>query len=429
MSELIALLWLPLVIMAALTVLSGLLSGSETAFFYLSPEEVRAMRAGTTSERAVVTLLSQPERLLTAVLFWNLLINMTYFSVSVVAAGRLASEGRGAAAGVFGLASLALIIALGEVAPKSVAVVFRRQIAILAVWPMALVVRLSEPITPHLAGLTVVLRRTFWPELEAEALLDADDLERAVEASSASQEVVHKERQVLHNVLDLSEIRLKEAMRPRGSYRVMTPPISRSSLLGAMPPGELIAVREPGSDEINRVILLNRLSSLPEENLESQAVNLIHLPWCATLADALQQVRDRSAAVIDVVNEHGDTIGLFTRDDLLDTLLIPEEDRAKRLLRRDPILEVRPGVFHVEGITTLRHLSARLAIEDYEPEEEENSTVSGLLAEELGHLPVVGELVVWHGFEFKVIDVSGRIARRVLVKRLEEELTQGKERE
>ena len=225
---------------------------------------------------------------------------------------------------------------------------------------------------------------------------------------------------MLHNVLDLSEIRLEEAMRPRGSYRVMTTPIARADLSGPLPPGGFVALREPDSDDVDRILPLTDLSFLPDEHVESKSILLVHLPWCATLADALQVVRSKNVAALSVVNEHGETIGITTRDDLLDALLLPEADRAKRLLRRDPILEVAPGVFHVEGVTTLRHLAARLELNDYEPAEEENVTVAGLLAEELEHVPAVGETVRWRGYAFKVIDVSDRTVRRVLVEEVSE---------
>ena len=417
MSELLPHLWLPGGMMLTLTAVSAFCSGSETALFYLSADDLRTMRVGKPRERAAAALLADPDRLLTAVLFWNLVVNMTYFAISVVAAQRLARAGQPTAAGAFGIIALAIMILLGEVLPKSVAVVFRRRLAVLVAWPLAVLVRAVDPIAPPLAALTAALRRAFWPRLTAETLLTASDLERAVEAGIQNREVAAKERQVLHNVLDLSEIRLEEAMRPRGSFRVMTPPVQAADVRGSLPPGGFVALREADSDEVDRILPLFDLSALPEGVLDAQAVDLVHLPWSATLANALQVVRSRNIAAVGVVNEHGETIGILTRDDLLDALLLPEADRAKRLLRRDPILEVAPGVFHVEGLTTLRHLSARLGME-FEPDEDGNVTVSGLLLEEFEQVPAVGESCRWRDHEFSVIDVSDRIVRRVLVEKL-----------
>ena len=231
-SVIAPLIALPSLAMLLLLCVSAFASACETAMFYLSPDELRTMRVGRSRERAVAALMNNPNRVLTAVLFWNLITNMTYFAVSVVMAGRLSRAGFGTAAGLSGLLALALMIMFGEVIPKSVAVVFRRRIAVLGAWPLAFLIRLLDPVAPPLVSLTAGLRRAFWPHLVPEPLLNATDLERAVEASTQSREVVQKERQVLHNVLDLSEIRVEEAMRPRGSFRIMTPPIRRDELRG-----------------------------------------------------------------------------------------------------------------------------------------------------------------------------------------------------
>ena len=83
-------LWFPgMAAMCCLILASGFFSASETALFYLSHDELRGMRTGTARERMAAELLRRADRLLTAVLFWNLVINLTYFATSVVVAQRL----------------------------------------------------------------------------------------------------------------------------------------------------------------------------------------------------------------------------------------------------------------------------------------------------------------------------------------------------
>jgi len=77
--------WLPAILaMAGLVLASGFFSSSETALFYLSRDDLRAFRVGPRRQRLVASLLANPDRLLTAVLFWNLLINLTYFAITIV---------------------------------------------------------------------------------------------------------------------------------------------------------------------------------------------------------------------------------------------------------------------------------------------------------------------------------------------------------
>ena len=147
---------------------------------------------------------------------------------------------------------------------------------------------------------------------------------------------------------------------------------------------------QPGSDDVEAAIALSSFSLISTDQLEEAAADVVHVPWCATLATVLTLLREQFADVASVVNEYGETIGIVTYDDVLDAVLIPEPERSVRFLAREPVLEVAPGCYHAEGITPLRHLSSRLGI-DYEPGSDELVTLAGLLHERLEHMPTVGD--------------------------------------
>lgn len=432
MSEFIsaAPLWMPgAAAMACLVLASAFFSSSETALFYLSRDELRALSAGKPRERVAAGLLRDPERLLTAILFWNLVVNLMYFMVSVVTARRLVQADHAAAAGVFSVATVAAVIAFGEVLPKSAAVLHRRRIAVLLGWPLALAVRLIDPIAPVLAGAAGVLRRTIWPRLRQEPYLDVEDLEKAIESSHVNEELIRHEQQVLHNILDLSEITVEEVMRPRGTYAVWSPPLSLADVRGRLPVSDYVYLRDDAADSVAAAVPLNTLSVIPGR-LDLAAEEVVQVPWCATLADTLEQMRDELAAVAAVVNEYGETIGVVTYEDLIETILSPLPSRAKRVLRREPVLEVGPERYHVDGLTTLRHLALRLGVE-YEPTEDGLLTVAGLFHDALERIPVAGDECAWHGWRIAVIDADQRGRVRVLVARGAPggELAAGHERE
>jgi Mg2+/Co2+ transporter CorB len=403
-----------LIAMCVLVMSSAFFSSSETAVFFLSHDELRAFRMGRARERLVAQLLSQPDRLLTAVLFWNLIINLTYFALSIIVAHQLADAGQTTAAGAFGVVSVFGIILLGEVMPKSFAVVFRRVLARTVSLPLAASVRVLDPILPKLGQLTRVARRTFWPHIRREPHLDADDLERAVEASKLSEDVVRQERLLLHNILDLSEITVEEVMRPRGTYFSAASPLSLSTFHGEVPPGDYVAILGEDAEEIEGAVPLASFSHIPEHHLDEAAETVPYVPWCADLASTLQLLREQYAGMGAVVNEYGETIGVVLAEDILDTVLLAQPSRARRLLDREPVLEVSPGKYHVEGITTLRYLCKRLGME-YDPDEEEFVTVVGMMHEELEHLPAVGDACQWRGYQVKVIEAIARGRVRVML--------------
>ncbi len=414
--------WLPgLLAMSALGCVSGFFSSSETAFFCLTHEDLRRFRVGTSAQRLVASLLARPDRLLTAILFWNLLVNLAYFAVSVVVTQRLTATGHPVMAGVFAVGGVLGIIVLGEVLPKSVAVSFRTGLSAFVAFPLATAVRVLDPVLPTLSRVSRALRRTFWPHVKPEPHIDTDDLERAVEASPLSEGARQRERLVLQNVLALTDITVQEVMRPRGTYVSLPAPVALADLHRETPPAGYVMVQEPDSEEIASAIPLHRFTRLPREDLHLGAEDVVHVPWCANCAFTLQRLRERACGVASVVNEYGETIGIVTYEDLLDTVVVPEPSRARRLLQREPIVEVDEGAYHVDGLTTLRYLTQRLKL-DVDVENEESVTVTGMLVDALEKWPVAGDECEWRALSLRVIEVGQRGRLRILVRRTTEDL-------
>jgi putative hemolysin len=78
-----------LLAMLVLIALSAFFSGGEACLFSLRKPERLRLAAGTRAQRLAAALLDDSDRLLSAVLFWNLMINMTYFAVASIISFRL----------------------------------------------------------------------------------------------------------------------------------------------------------------------------------------------------------------------------------------------------------------------------------------------------------------------------------------------------
>jgi len=404
--------------MAGLLVLSALFSAGETAFFFLARDQVRAFRHGNRRERLVADLLAQPDRLLTAILFWNLVINLFFFAISSVVAVDIEATAGPAAGGLFGFSSLLTLIFFGEVMPKSVALIVRAGVARLLGVPLALGVRLFDPLAPTFRVVTLLFRRLFWPHLKVEPYLAAEDLERAVDFSTQDSVLLDTERMVLDNILDLSEIRVDEIMRPRGSFRLFRPPVSRQDLGLEVTPSGYLFVTEPAGEEIAGALSLTTLAEVPKEHLEHHAESPVFVPWCATAAQLLQEMRERVTSVAVVVSEYGGTIGVVTYQDLVDMILGSQASRTQRMLKRRPIRSVGPGRYLVEGITTLRRLAEHFGVE-YRPGR--SITLAGYIQEQLQRVPVPGDVARWEGHEVTVVQVGrrGRLLLELLAPRPE----------
>ena len=396
-----------LITMVVLMVFSAFFSASEAALFYLRWQDRRALASGSRSQRIAAGLLEHPERLLFTVLFWNLMINVGYFAISSIVGLRLEESTNWGTSGsvAFAVGTLLAIIFFSEMLPKSLGVLSARSLATAFAIPLALFVRIVDPLFPILRTVNVLSQRLIWPRFRPEPYLEISDLERAIELSTSDAQLVEQEQAALRNIVLLSDIRVDEWMRPRAQFRSFRPPVSLSQLDGQMTPSGYLLVTESESEEIAAAIHLKDLSDVPQDHLEHHAEPVIFVPWCATVASALQQMHVRDREVVAVVNEFGETIGILTIDDILDTIFTYNPSRSGRLLDRTTVEEIREDTWHVTGRTSLRRLAHQFRLE---VPPSKSVTVAGVIQESLERLAHEGDECDWGPFHFRVLEAPQR---------------------
>ena len=180
---------------------------------------------------------------------------------------------------------------------------------------------------------------------------------------------------------------------------------------------------EPGGDEddIAAAVPLSDLPVIPAGPLDRFAVPVVYTPWCATVADALQQMQDRRCPVAAVLNEYGETIGILTEEDVLETIFTYSPSRSKLLMDKNPIHPLGEGRWLVAGVTSLRRLELLLG---RELPASKSVTVAGAVQEELQRLVEDGDEGRWGPFHFKVLEAPQRghmLLELTLIERREEE--------
>ena len=386
---------------------SGFFSASEAALFFLRPIDRRSLQSGTPAEKIAARLLSDPDRLLSAVLFWNLVINIAYFTISSIISLRMESDPRlGQSLGIgFAIFSLFAIIFFSEMLPKSLAVIKPRSITRFVSLPLSIAVRLLDPVMPVLQGVNLVSRRILLPSFHKESYLETGDLERAIELTGNNDVTVIKQEQaVLQNIVQLSKIRIDEWMRPRTQFVNFTPPVSLNDLKSVPDSGYLL-VTEPDSEEIAKAIRLDKLFELPDKHVERLAEPVLYLPWSATVADALEKMSHRDREVTVVLNEYGETIGILTIEDVLETVFNYAPSRTKRLLDQNPLHKIEEGKWVVSGMMSLRRLSRELntIIPDTH-----SVTVAGVIQETMQRLATANDQCDWGPLHFRVLETPHR---------------------
>jgi CBS domain containing-hemolysin-like protein len=392
--------------MIALMACSGFFSASEAALFYLRPSDRQAMKSGSAGDRAANELMDRPDRLLSAILFWNLVINIAFFTISSICAIRIEERLGQSSAILFAIVSLLAIIFFSEMMPKNVAVLQPRKLASAFSIPLSFAIKVVSPIMPFLRSVNTISQRLIWPGFEPESYMDVDDLESVIEHSADNVAMLKQEETVLQNIVQLSNIRVDEWMRPRTQFETFQPPVSREYLVKhGIPAGGYLLVTESDSLEIEKAIRLDNLFELPDENIEKLGESVLYLPWCSTVAEAFEKMSHRNREVTVVVNEFGDTIGILTIEDILESVFSYSPSRIQRVLDMEPIVEIEPGRWRVPGMMSLRRLSRHL---DAEIPETSCVTVGGIVQETLQRLGKTGDQCKWGPFELSIVEAGQR---------------------
>lgn len=389
--------WSWLIAMGVLIIFSGLFSGGEAAMFSLHARDRRALARGGTSGRMTVSLLKQPERLLSAILFWNLLVNMTYFGIAAIIGARLeasAAAGRSAAV-IFTVVSLLTIIFFSEMLPKSFAVLAPVRVSVVFAPALTLAVRIVSPILPLLQVINLAASRLIWPTFEAEPELELSDIEQAIELGTDDAALAQRERLALRGLVGMAETRAVELMRPRSKLRTASFPLDSSLLLEGIPPGGYLMIAESDEDLITASVGFRMLRPSQIDDLESAAEPVIYVPWSARVAQVFDQLHDEDRSVAVVVNEFGEAIGALSAEDILRSVL------ALRDSGDDSIQQLGPEHFRMTGWVSLRSLVKQL---DLDVPEEHTATVGGYLQRHNERRPRAGDTAPLGPFELKVVD-------------------------
>lgn len=389
-----------LVPMLLLALLSALFSGSEAALFSLRERDLRNLKRRGASGRMAAELLLKPERLLSTILFWNLLINMTYFGIAGIVAGRLENFSPSGARGavVFTVSSLFFIIFFSEMVPKSVGVLMPRKIAWFSGLPMMIAVRVISPALPLISGVNLGVQRLLWPSFKPEPEIDLEDIGRAIELGTHDAALAEQEQSALQNLVNLADMRIDECMRPRSQLMLVRQPVSLSILADQIPPGGYALVIDNEGAEIVGSIGISALRPHHFDDLASVIEPVCYVPWSASTASVLDLLHKQRLSVAVVVNEFGESIGALSIEDIMRQVLTGRFEHVNSESQQ-PIETLAAGHYRVSGAMRLRKIAKLLEIP---PPEGRTASIMGLMQRINERPPRLGDTCDWDDYRLEV---------------------------
>ena len=407
------------VVLVVLLAFSGVFSSSETAF--LSVETVRlehARRQGLPGAARAAALLAEPRRLLAAILLGNNLVNTGAAAVGTAIAEQLISGGSALLAAT--VIVTVLLVIFGEIGPKSIALQHNMAMVRLLAWPLTWWVRLTRPLVAALDRLTHLWLRVIGGASEGATALSLGELETAIDLGHQSGSLEPSETSVLLGALRLSDTQARRIMTPRveitgidaeatlaeaaqrfgaaGFQRLPVAAGAADRFVGYLHGSDVLAQLGAGrGDRLVREVMREAL-------FESER---------ASVQRVLDAIRTSGDQMVLLIDEHGDTSGLVTLEDIME--LVVGNIRSEMRTGDEPVQVRISGQQFVEGRRGLTELAAELGI-DLAGEEAE--TVGGMLTEHFHRIPRANEEADLHGYRWTVVDADGRRVKLVSFRRL-----------
>ncbi len=411
--------WLHIVGLFFLFIFSAFFSGSETALMSMDTLRVKYLaEKDRPGARQLAKLLDRPDSLLSAILVGNNLVNIM---VSVFATTLFIDffGQRGELLTIIILTPLLLIFA--EVCPKTYAAQYPEKISFTVLHPIRFFMWLLRPVTWLVSGTSKLLTHFLHGEVDR-PLISEDEIRSIIEYGEHAGAVGKEKRRMLHGVIDLSEIRVRDVMVPRTEVVGIEVNTSFAEVvkLAAQAHHSRFPVYAKDLDNVVGIIhskeILSYLDRPDEFSLSELARPPYFVPEAKPIEALMQAFRTKHLHLAVVVDEYGGVEGICTLEDIVEEIVgeIQDEYDEEEIL----ITKLGPGLFLVDGSVAIRYINRRYGLA---LSEEHVNTLAGFLLDKIGSIPEEGDLCEVEGARFTVREVVDRRIEKIEMQVSEEE--------
>ncbi len=316
-------LWLIIVLLA----LSAFFSGSETAFFSLSPVRLRQLQEKEVKKAGLLQrLVNDGQRLLLTLLVGNTAVNIWLTSlVTTACLDWLGSYGAQIASVLATIVTTILLLVFGEVTPKAIAASAPESLALFTSKPLLLVHWLLSPLVSVLNFFTDWRGNT--SAASAAPDITEDTIKTAINISDEAGALQQENREMIYGIFASDDTSIGRIMVPREQI-VAIPvdlPMTEAIQILIEKGYSRLPVYRGNIDHIIGLVYAKDLLPLLRDHRDLRLADVLRpVMRCRPsrkLNQLLQEMRSRRLQMCIVMNEIGRTVGLITMEDLLEEIV------------------------------------------------------------------------------------------------------------
>lgn len=396
---------------------SAFVSGSEIAFFSITPQQSEEIEDTSWGE-SVLAMIRQPERLLATILIANNLVNVTIVVLCNYALGPVFANMPEIASFILQTVILTFLILLfGEILPKLAANAGNLKWVRFAVPGVRFLTRIFWPISSLLVSSSVLVNKVV---TKKEDDLTADDLSQALEITDVK---TADDKEMLEGILRFGDTTAAEVMTPRVDMTGVDTDASFDEVMDIIINSgySRLPAFKDSQDNIQGVLYSRDLlpyigKAKPDFQWQKLLREAYFVPESRMIDDLLEDFRRRRIHMAIVVDEFGGTQGIVTLEDVLEEIvgdINDEYDDDETTYKRLP-----DDTYIFEGKTLLSDFFRITGLDEevYAPVAEDCETLAGMLLAIKGDFPKEKESIVYGHCRFLVLDISAHRIASVRVK-------------
>lgn len=394
----------------ALLMGSAFFSSSETALFSLNAlhiERIRKRHAIAASR--IDTLLHQPKQLLSTILIGNTLVNVFCAALGYL---MLRSMNIHYAELVAVPMMTFLLLLLGEVIPKRLAIRKTSQIAVLYAAPLSFLLLLFTPAR----FLLEQVGRLFEQQLRKDntrSTLSEDEFLTVVEVGEEEGVLNEEERTMVDGIIRLEETQASDVMTPRVDLIGIDLEDTPEEQLAAAHSCRFhfLPLYRETMDHIEGLLDVTRFLLSGSSDMSEATIKPHFVPENAALDTLLTEFQREHRRVAIVSDEFGGTAGLITRGDILEEIADDVENEFGVI--QNDIKPIGSDTWLIAGSVSLEDINYEL---DLELEADGADRIAGWVTAQIEHIPSPGEFTEAQGCRVTVLRVR---RQRILTVKLE----------
>ena len=377
-----------------LLLFSAIFSSAETALTTVNKLRMRSLAdEGNNNAKKVIMLIEDPQKMLSAILIGNNVVNIAASSLTTtLALDHFKSVPVAIATGILTL----VILIFGEIVPKTLATIYSEKLSLFYASFIYYLTKWLGIIIKFITLISYALLRLFRIDPNAHvASITEDELLTLVDVSHEEGVIESEERKMITNVVDFGDSLVKDVCVPRVDMAFASMDLTYDELVAAFAVDKYtrLPVYDESRDNVIGIVNLKDVFFFQGNKEEFTMEKVLREPYFTyefkKTSELLIEMRNAHISLAIVLDEYGATTGLITLEDLLEEIVGEIRDEYDED-EEDSIQCVGENEYIVNGNTKLDDINEEIGLN---LESDDYDSIAGHIIYLLDHLPEEGETI------------------------------------